>query len=74
MGSALAEGILLSGVPPTRLMVSDRSLAKTKSFWKRKVGTALNAWFPTRWGDIVFLAVRPDAVPETVAGVEAELG
>lgn len=67
MGKALAEGLLVSGVRPKDLIVADRSLAKTTTFFKRGAETALNAWYPADWGDIIFLAVPPDAAEEALA-------
>lgn len=68
MGKALAEGLLLNGVRPKDLIVADRSLAKTNAFFKKHgTETALNAWYPADWGDIIFLAVPPASAEEALA-------
>lgn len=73
MGSALAAGLLQGGVSPKRLIVADRSLPKTEPFFKRGATTALNAWYPTDWGHIIFLAVKPDSAADTLAHMKPYL-
>ena len=73
MGRALAEGLLKSGIKPKDLIVADRSLTKTEFFWKRGVGIALNAWYPTHRSRVVFLAVKPDSAEETLTEMKPYL-
>ncbi|MEK9177045.1 MAG: NAD(P)-binding domain-containing protein [Patescibacteria group bacterium] len=70
IGSALAEGLLASGVAGSRLMIADRTPSRLRSLAKRRVRVTADAAQAAAWAEWVFIAVKPKDVRETLADLQ----